>query len=52
MTWAAGHRMINVVLPDCGGSDHFPAFPILPVGGTEFIEIENKLGALPGQVNL
>jgi hypothetical protein len=51
MTWVAGHRMINILLPDRGGSDHFLDFPILSVSGTEFVEIENKLGALPEQVN-
>jgi hypothetical protein len=52
VTWAAGHRMINIFPSDRGWRDHFRDFPILPVGGPEFVEIENKLGVLPGHVNL
>jgi hypothetical protein len=51
MARAAGHRMINIFLWECGGGDHFLDFPILSVGQTEFVEIESKLGTLPNQVN-
>jgi hypothetical protein len=43
--------MINMFLQDSHGGDHFLDFPILPVSRTEFVEIENKLSALPSQMN-
>jgi hypothetical protein len=42
--------MANIFLRDSGGGDHFLDFPMLPLSRTEFVEIENKLGALPSQV--
>jgi hypothetical protein len=52
MASMAGHRMIDIFLADWGWDDHFRNFVILPVPRTEFIEIENKLSALPSQLNL
>jgi hypothetical protein len=51
MALAVRYRMINIFLPDRGRGDDFVHFPIVQVSRTEFVEIENKLGTLPSQVN-
>jgi hypothetical protein len=51
MALVGEYRMINIIIPDCRGSDHLQDCPIPPVNRTEFVEIENKLSTLPDEAN-
>jgi hypothetical protein len=44
--------MVDIFLEDGGRDDHFLDFPILRARRIEFVEIENKLSALPSQAKL